>query len=80
MCFQLTIHHMPGMNMRAADALSRAPVSNPKAQQTSQQEEVEHYVTEVVACLPCSAEQTNVYRLAQLSDPITSVMHLKILF
>ena len=74
MRFQFTIHHTPGKNMYIADVLSKAPTAGFEPQQKSLQEEVEHYVTEVVASLPASVERINVYRSTQLSDPVTSVI------
>ena len=68
MCFRYTIGHVPGRNLTIADALLRAPVSTPSADDRFLQNETTAYVDFVVRHLPASEQRLAEIRECQKSD------------
>ena len=68
MRFQFTISHVPGKDLTIADALSRAPVSAPSADDKFLQQETTAYVDFVVRHLPATERRLAEIRECQKSD------------
>ena len=70
--FTYTISHIPGKELTVADALSRAPVSNPAYNDTLFNKEVEAYVNLVLESLPATEKQLKRIKEAQAEDVVCS--------
>lgn len=68
--FRYTIHHVTGKQLYRADALSRAPVSQPGKISHQFREEVEMLLEAVTSALPASKPRLEAYRHAQAEDAI----------
>ena len=68
--YTYTISHIPGKNLIVADALSRAPVSNPISADTQFNKEVEAYVNLVVESFPATEKQLKRIQEAQTEDAV----------
>ena len=55
--FAYTISHIPGKELIVAEALSRAPVSNPTAADTQFNTDVEAYVNSVLDSFPANVRK-----------------------
>ena len=72
--FSYTIKYVPGKEMYAADALSRAAVANPGNESKKFQEEVEAFVHSVVYNLPGGDEKLREYAACQMADPVCKTL------
>ena len=70
--FTYTISHIPGKELTVADALSRAPVSNPTYDDTQFNIEVDAYVNLVWESLPATEKQLTRIKEAQAEDAVCS--------
>ena len=70
MRFSFTISHVPGKSLAEADALSRAPCSDPVDEDTLLQQETAVYVNTVVQSLPATERQLERIRLHQEEDEV----------
>ena len=68
--FTYTISHIPGKELIVADALSRAPVSNPTAADTQFNTDVEAYVNSVLDSFPATEKQLKRIQNAQKGDAV----------
>ena len=70
--FTYTISHIPGKELTVADALSRAPVSNPTSADTQFNSEVDAYVNLVLASFPATEKQLRHIQEAHTEDVVCS--------
>ena len=70
MRFSFTISHVPGKSLLVADALSRAPCSDPVDEDTLLQQETAVYVNTVVQSLPVTERQLERIRQHQKEDEV----------
>ena len=68
--FTYTISHIPGKELTIADALSRAPVSDPTSTDTQFDKEVEAYVNLVLESFPATEKQLKRIQEAQIDDAV----------
>ena len=73
--FTYTISHIPGKELTVADALSRAPVSNPTSADTQFNKEVDAYVNLVLESFPATEKQLKRIQEAQSADAVCSQVH-----
>ena len=70
--FTYTISHIPGKELTVADALSRAPVSDPTSAYTQFNKEVDVYVNLVLESFPATEKQLKRIQEAQTEDAVCS--------
>ena len=70
MRFQFSISHVPGKNLTTADALSRAPSSEPLEGDKVLQDEADVYVNMVVKALPATERRINQIQQHQEKDEV----------
>ena len=73
--FTYTISHIPGNELTVANALLRAPVSNPTSTDTQFNKEVDVYVNLVLESFPATEKQSKHIQEAQTEDAVCSQMH-----
>ena len=73
--FTYTISHIPGKELTLADALSRAPVSDPTSADTQFSKEVEAYVNLVFESFPATEKQLKRIQEAQTADAVCTQLY-----
>ena len=68
--FTYTISHIPGKELTVADALSRAPVSNPTSADSQCNEDVEAYVNLVLESFLATEKQLKCIQNSQKEDTV----------
>ena len=68
--FAYTISHIPGKELTVANALSRAPVSNPTSADSQCNEDIEAYVNLVLESFPATEKQLKPIQNAQKEDAV----------
>ena len=73
--FSYDINHVPGKEMYTADTLSRAPISQPRATDSTILEELaELCVRRAISYLPANSQRVQTYRQEQTKDPVCKIL------
>ena len=73
--FNYDIKHVPGKELYTADTLSRAPIAKPTSTESiALQELAELCVLGAITTLPASSQRLEMYRRAQLEDPVCQIL------
>ena len=73
--FSYDIKHIPGKEMYTADTLSRAPISQPRATDSTTLEELaELCVMGAISHLPSKSQRVQTYRQEQTKDPVCKIL------
>ena len=70
MRFKFSISHVPGKNLTIADALSRAPVTQPSDEEKAQHNDIEAFVHWIIQGIPATDKKLNQIRQCQKTDSV----------
>jgi len=70
MRFKFSISHVPGKNLTIADALSRAPVTQPSEEEKAQHNDIEAFVHWIIQGIPATDKKLNQIRQCQKTDSV----------